>query len=352
MKRENVRSRALPHQTVTRRKRDVAAQRPWSPRTDLAVEAHELARGESANTPEVSGVDQEQWKAEGVEVTRIHVRNQDGAMAMGKPVGHYVTLSAPAMRRHDPEVHTRVAQLLAEELQSLMKLSADARILVVGLGNSHVTPDALGPLVVDRVFVTRHLFEWMPQAVGDGYRVVSAVAPGVLGITGIETGEIIQGIVEHVQPDVVVAVDALASRSLSRVNATVQISDTGIQPGSGVGNKRRALDEPTLGCKVYAIGVPTVVDAATIANDAMELVLRQLRDAVPGNGANAVFDPLSGQDKWHLIRELLEPMENNLMVTPKEVDQFIDDTADVLARGLNMALHPSVSENEAAALSK
>jgi spore protease len=317
------------------------------------VEAHELAHQRTAvdKTP-LSGVTHQRQMVEGVEVTRIHVHNRDGAKAMGKPLGHYVTLFSPAMRRHDPEAHTDVARLLAEELQGLMKLPKNARVLVVGLGNSHVTPDALGPKVVERIFVTRHLFESMPQTVGDGYRVVSAVAPGVLGITGIETGEIIHGIVEHVHPDAVVAVDALASRSLSRVNATVQLTDTGIQPGSGVGNKRKVLDALTLGCKVFAIGVPTVVDAATIANDAMDLVLRQLADAVPGNGANAVFDPLSGQEKWLLIQELLEPMENNLMVTPKEVDQFIEDTADTLARGLNMALHPSVTAEEAAALSK
>lgn len=316
----------------------------YSPHTDMAIEAHELAK---QALDAVRGVREDNEEMDGVSVSRIEVLNRNGEHTIGKRVGKYVTLDVPKMRRRDPELQARVSALFAEELTKMLNVSDDAKILVVGLGNDHVTPDALGPKVVERLFVTRHLFEYMPGVLGDGYRTVCAVSPGVLGVTGIETSEIVEGIVEHVKPDVVIAIDALASRSLSRVNASIQISDTGIHPGSGVGNKRKALNEETLGCKVFAVGVPTVVDAATIANDAMDLVFGKLRDAVPDNQATAMFDKFEPAEKWQLIRELLDPLGNNLMVTPKEVDEFIDDTAEVLAKGLNMALHPAVTESEA-----
>jgi len=316
----------------------------YSPRTDMAVEAHELA---TKAREALRGVREEIEEKGDVVVSRIHVQNQMGERVMGKRIGHYVTLDVPKLRRRNPELQSMVAQLFADEFSELANIEEGAKVLVVGLGNEHVTPDALGPKVVERLFVTRHLFRYFPDVLGDGYRTVSAVSPGVLGVTGIETSEIVQGIVEHVKPDVVVVIDALASRSLERVNASVQISDVGIHPGSGVGNKRQAIDSETLGCKVIAIGVPTVVDAATIANDAMDLVLNKIRDNVPGNEASLLLDRFSTQQKWQLIRELLEPLGNNLMVTPKEVDEFIDDTAEVLAKGLNLALHAAMSDEEA-----
>ncbi|MCL6452469.1 MAG: GPR endopeptidase [Alicyclobacillus sp.] len=323
---------------------------PWSwerasPRTDMAVEARELAE---AARQSLRGVREEVEDVGDVRVSRIHVQTRAGERLLGKRMGRYVTLDVPKLRRRDPALQAEVSRLLAAEIRALADLPEGASVLVVGLGNEHVTPDALGPKVVERLFVTRHLFRYVPGALGDGYRTVAAVSPGVLGVTGIETSEIVQGIVEHVEPDVVIVVDALASRSLDRVNASIQISDTGIQPGSGVGNKRKAIDAKTLGCKVYAIGVPTVVDAATIANDAMDLVLSQLRQNAPGNAATELFDRFSSQEKWQLIRELLEPLGHNLMVTPKEVDEFIDDTAEVVAKGLNLVLHPVMNEDTAA----
>lgn len=320
-----------------------------SPRTDLAIEAHELARGaESA----IKGVEQSDVEEEGVKVSRLNVLTKEGERRIGKSRGRYVTLEVPGLRHKDPELQEKVAQKFAAEFEELFKLPADASVLVVGLGNKNVTPDALGPLVVERLFVTRHLFRYMPEILGNepGYRTVSAVSPGVLGITGIETSEIVKGIVEHVKPDVVIAIDALASRSLSRVNSTIQIANNGIQPGAGVGNKRKALDESTLGVPVYAIGVPTVVDAATIANDAMDLVMNQLEHSVPGNAAGEIFNQFSPQEKWQMIRELLEPLGNNLMVTPKEIDEFVEDVAQMLALGLNKALHPALTMEDASAL--
>ena len=317
----------------------------YSPHTDMAIEAHELARQAREI---IRGVSEESEEVGDVRISRTHVMNKNGEREIGKRVGHYITLDVPKLRRRNPALQAEVSRLFAEELKRMADLKPDSKILVVGLGNEHVTPDALGPKVVERLFVTRHLFNYMPDALGEGFRTVSAVSPGVLGVTGIETSEIVEGIVENVQPDVVIAIDALASMSLNRVNASIQIADSGIHPGSGVGNHRKALNQETLGCKVFAVGVPTVVHAATIANDAMDLVLSQLDESVPGNETTKLFKNFNPQEKWKLIQELLEPLGNNLMVTPKEVDEFIDDTAEVLAKGLNMALHPAITAEEAA----
>lgn len=310
------------------------------------MEAHELARhgGRTLN-----GVDESREEFEGIGVTRVKVRTKVAERRLGKRKGTYVTLEIPGLRRRDPDLQERVTQVFADELNRLLDVPENGSILVIGLGNEHVTADALGPMVVTKLFVTRHLFEYMPEVLGDGkgYRSIAAVSPGVLGLTGIETSEIVRGIVERVKPDAVIAVDALATRSLNRVNATIQLSDSGIQPGAGVGNNRKALDRESLGIPVIAVGVPTVVEAATIANDAIELVLNQLRAQVPGNAASALFDQLSSGEKWHLVREVLEPMENNLVVTPKEVDDFMEDVAYVVAKGLNIALHPSMTMEDA-----
>lgn len=321
----------------------------YSPRTDLAIEARELAQ---RSDPTISGIEESSEELNGIQITRVHVRTKVAERRIGKKKGRYITLEVPGLRRRDPELQERVAEQFAKEFATLLQLPTNATILVVGLGNANVTPDSLGPLVVQKLFVTRHLFHYMPEVLGngDGYRSVSAVSPGVLGVTGIETSEIIRGIVERIRPDAVVAIDALASRSLNRVNSTIQLADIGIQPGAGVGNRRKALDLETLGIPVIAVGIPTVVDAATIANDAIELVLEQLQRKVPGNGANAIFDRLAPMEKWQMIREVLEPIGNNLVVTPKEIDEFMEDMAQVVAKGLNVALHPAMTLEDAAML--
>ncbi len=325
------------------REDDVETDFAYSPRTDLALERHELAK---RMQPKIPGVVEEKEALDGITVSRMKVTSAAGEKAIGKKRGQYITLEVPGLRHRDPRLQDRVVDQLEIEFGTLLDLPRHASVLVIGLGNEHVTPDALGPKVVERLFVTRHLFPYMPELKQQGYRTVAALSPGVLGVTGIETSEIVKGTVEHVKPDVVIAIDALASRSLSRVNSTIQIADTGISPGAGVGNKRKALDEDTLGCKVYAVGVPTVVDAATIANDAMDLVLGQLRASVPNNSASQLFDQFEDTERWQMIREVLDPLGNNLMVTPKEIDEFVDDVADVVARGLNLALHPAMAEAE------
>jgi len=220
-------------------------------------------------------------------------------------------------------------------------------LLVIGLGNWNVTPDALGPKVVSRLMVTRHLLEYVPDQVDEGVRPVCAVSPGVLGITGIETGEIVRGIVDRVKPDVVIAIDALASRKMERVNTTIQIADTGISPGSGVGNKRMELSRETLGVPVIAIGVPTVVDAATMANDTIDLVIDNLiREAKEDSHFYNMLKNIDRNEKYQLIQEVLQPYVGNLVVTPKEIDDVVDRIAKVIANGLNIALHQGITLND------
>jgi len=317
----------------------------FSVSTDLALEAHQIFSPQHGG--QIPGVITSSAEEEGITITRLSIENETGSKIMGKMVGNYLTLEVPALRYRDPQLQKRVAETFAREFQKFANLTAESTVLVIGLGNRKVTPDALGPLVCDNLFVTRHLYDHLPELVEQGgYRPVSAVAPGVLGITGIETSEIVHGIVKKVKPDLVIAVDALAARSLERVNTTIQVADVGISPGAGVGNKRKGLNKKTLGVPVIAIGIPTVVDAVTITSDAMDLVVSRLDQDVPGNGVSKLFGNFSEQEKKQLIFELLQPIGQNLMVTPKEIDTFIEDVANVLANGLNVALHDAISMEE------
>jgi spore protease len=319
----------------------------YSIRTDLALEAHQLAGVEQGGT-EIPGVDVEQTDESGIHISRMHIKDMNGSRIMNKMMGHYLTFDVPELRYKDPELQHKVAEVFARELKGFLRLREKDSVLVVGLGNWNVTPDALGPLVVEKLFVTRHLFLHMPDVVKEGFRPVAAVAAGVLGITGVETSEIVKGIVEHIQPDLVIAIDALASRSLERVNTTIQITDTGITPGAGVGNRRKGLNIQTLGVPVVAIGVPTVVDAVTIAHDTIDLLIQRIERDVPGNTCAQLFENFTEQEKKQLIHELLQPLGQNLMVTPKEIDTFIEDIASVVANGLNVALHDAITMEDAA----
>lgn len=320
-----------------------------SVRTDLTLEAHELLKEQYLKEPnqemrEPPGVDVETLGDSGIHITRVKVTSPTGEASIGKPMGNYVTLEVPGLRGNDKVLYENTCKALARELTRIIKLDEKSTILIVGLGNWNVTPDALGPRVVSSVMVTRHLLEYVPEQVDEGVRPVCAVAPGVLGITGIETGEIIKGIVDRVRPDVIIAVDALASRKMERVNTTIQIADTGISPGSGVGNKRMDLSKDTLGIPVIAIGVPTVVDAATMANDTIDLVLdSMIKQAPQGSEFYNMLKSIDRNDKYQLIQEVLRPYVGNLIVTPKEVDEAVDRISKVIANGLNIALHQGIT---------
>jgi len=350
----------------------------YSIRTDLAKEAHAMAAERHGDGTSIPGVRVEEKTEEGITTSWIWIEDGPGAEEMGKVPGTYLTLEIPALRSRDSMLERRVSEHFARQFHRFLEevgIAPDARCLIVGLGNWDVTADALGPLVVKHTMVTRHLFELAPEQVDDGYRSVSAISPGVLGITGIETTEIVHGVVEKSKPDFVIAFDSLASRALSRVNTTIQVADTGIHPGSGVGNKRKALNKETLGIPVIAVGVPTVVDAATIAHDTIDYVLSHLGRELAGVRSNPL-DPmarptvkelegyevpkhtrermlgmvgvLDPDEKRQLIHEVLAPLGQNLIVTPKEVDSFIANMAKLIANGVNCALHEAVTMDNVA----
>ncbi len=207
-------------------------------------------------------------------------------------------------------------------------------VLIVGLGNRNITPDALGPKVTDGIVVTRHLKE--QKIITDEVVSVSAISPGVLGVTGIETGEIINSVVEKTKPDIIIAIDALAARSIDRVTTTIQIGDTGIIPGSGIGNSRNAVTKDVLGVPVIAIGVPTVVDAATVANDSIDMLTNEVKNELGENSAlYGALKKLDDQNRHTLIKQILVPHVGNLIVTPTEIDSVIDDVSDIISQSIN-----------------
>lgn len=320
-----------------------------SRRTDLALEAHEILKEQAENKAMQNppGVDVENAGNDDIRITRVRITSPTGEAAIGKPMGTYITLEIPRLNENDQTLYEDTCKELAKELVNILKLNEKSTILIVGLGNWNVTPDALGPKVVSSVMVTRHLLQYMPDQVDNGVRPVCAVAPGVLGITGIETGEIVRGIVDRVKPDALIAIDALASRKMERVSTTIQIADTGIAPGSGVGNKRMELSKATLGIPVIAIGVPTVVDAATMANDTIDLVIdNMIKQASQGSEFYNMLKSIDSSEKYQLIQEVLAPYIGNMIVTPKEIDEIIEKISKVVANGLNIALHQGITLND------
>ncbi|MGV2938158.1 GPR endopeptidase [Mesobacillus sp. LC4] len=358
----------------------------YSIRTDLAVEAREMVladQGATVHTQEnlshIEGVIIKEKEENDIKISLVEV-TAEGEKNLGKKQGQYLTIEVVGIRQQDTELQGKVEKVFANEFAHFIKqagIKENASCLVVGLGNWNVTPDALGPIVCENLLVTKHLFDLQPEYVEDGYRSVSALSPGVMGLTGIETSDIIFGVVEKTKPDFVIAIDALASRSIERVNSTIQISDTGIHPGSGVGNKRKEISKETLGIPVIAIGVPTVVDAVSITSDTIDFILKHFgkemregdkpsRSLVPAGMSFGkrrklteedlpeaehrqtflgMIGTLEDEEKRKLIYEVLSPLGHNLMVTPKEVDVFIEDMANLIASGLNSALHSKVDQD-------
>jgi len=315
-------------------------------RTDLAIEAHQMLVGEVRR--EIPGVTVETESIGEIKVSRVEITSPEAEAQLGKKQGKYITLEAPGLRQKNTELQELVSQQFTKELLRMVDLSEDTTVLVVGLGNWNVTPDALGPRVVKDLLVTRHILTLQPETLGEGFRPVCAIAPGVLGITGVETGEIVQGLVEKVKPDLLIAIDALAARSLSRLHTTIQIADSGITPGSGVGNKRLSISQETIGIPVLAVGVPTVVDAVTIADDLTTHLLEAImQEAGPDSPVYKVVQSIAEGDRRAVMSEVLEPYGGRLMVTPKEIDTLVEDVARLLAGGINAALHPAIGRDEA-----
>ena len=311
-------------------------------RTDLAMEQKE--RFESDHV-EVSGVvlEEEYDEEKEIKITTVRIETENGAKAMGKPVGTYLTLEAPNMAAADEGYHREISETLAGFLEKYMKDREENQekgysVLVVGLGNREVTPDALGPYVVDQLNVTRHIVqEYGRYAVGKGgSRIVSAIVPGVMAQTGMESAEIIRGIVNETTPDLIMVIDALAARSTKRLNRTIQISDAGLYPGAGVGNHRSEITKDTMGIPVIAIGVPTVVDAATIVNDTMENFIMALETSETLKGVGVVLQGYNSAEKYELVKELIAPHLNGMFVTPKDIDDTVRRISYTISEAMNM----------------
>ena len=313
----------------------------YSVRTDLALEEKE--RFESDNV-EISGVVLEEDYDETLEIriTRVKIETENGAKAMGKPAGVYLTLEAPNLAVPDEDYHREISEKLADHMEELLHenhlTGRDISVLVVGLGNRQVTPDALGPYVVDNLCVTRHIVrEYGKYAMGmERAQLVSAIVPGVMGQTGMETLEIVKGVVTETKPDLVIAVDALAARNSRRLNRTIQIADTGIHPGSGVGNHRNGLTRETLGVPVIGIGVPTVVDAATIVSDTMENLIQAMETSETLKGVGEVLKMYNNAEKYELVKELISPHLNGMFVTPKDEDEMVKQISYTISESLNL----------------
>ncbi len=309
--------------------------------TDLAVEAHEYFTGNGKNAP--SGIEVTGRSFGGIHYTNIDVTSEEGAKYLEKPIGTYITVEAEDLRGSEAESFKQCRNFISHEIKALLRknnVADDAPILVIGLGNWDITPDALGPKVVSSLFVSRHLFEHLPEITNKHMRPVSAISPGVLGTTGIETLEIARGVTERTKPQCVIVIDALVSRNIERLGKSLQISDAGINPGSGVGNHRKELSRNTLGVPVIAIGVPTVVDAATIADNVFEGSARQL-DKSSGNYKKfkAALSSLSSKERRELFTDAVTGMTGELIVTPKDIDEMISDLSEVIASALNVGLH-------------
>ena len=288
-------------------------------RTDLALEAKELWTESAEKETKLEGVRARDSLREGYQVTTVDILDEQGASSLGKPVGSYVTVQLDALARREEDAFGRAARAIAAELNGLLKRPEEATCLVVGLGNRAITPDAIGPGVADHTMVTRHLVEQAPEHFGS-FRPVAALAAGVLCTTGVESGELVKAVAEKIRPGCIIAVDALASRSMDRVCTTVQLANTGIVPGSGVGNHRAALNRETLGVPVIAVGVPTVVDAGTLAADIL------------AEAGQEGLDP-----------EALAGAGEGLMVTPRDIDQRVADLVKVIGYGINLALQPGLT---------
>lgn len=368
------------NETIERMLKKMSANNNQHVRTDLAVEARDMYVEKSEQASKVKGIISSERTEKDVKIVEVTI-DEVGEEKMGKKQGRYITLHTESVKEHDSTKQIQASEVLADALNSLLKennVKKDAVGFIVGLGNYNVTPDALGPMTLESILVTNHLFELDHEQVSSGYRPVGAISPGVMGTTGMETSDIIFGVVQKFEPDFIIAVDALASRSIERVNETIQLTDTGIHPGSGVGNKRKELSAETLGIPVIAIGVPTVVDAVTITTDTIDLLLKYFgrkwkekddasdalvpssmsfgmealnQDDLPGEEERqtilGMVGMLTEEEKRLFIHEALTSSGQNFIVTSKEVDQLMNEMAIMIAQGINTALHDAVSTENA-----
>ena len=289
-------------------------------RTDLALESGERIFKESV---EIHGVRVEthENEVEDIKTTTVYIESENGSKAMGKPQGTYITIEAPELLDGDDSYMEQVADIMGNQMKKMFDFQEDSSVLAVGLGNQNITPDALGPWTVERLQITRHLIRtYGKDCLEHGTSCsVSGLIPGVMATTGMETLEIIKGVVKETKPDVLLVIDALAARGVKRLGRTIQMTDAGIHPGSGVGNHRDGITKETLGIPVIGIGVPTVVDAATIVCDAMEHLM----------------DCLNEEEKDQFVGEMISPQLRCMFVTPKDVDESVRLLSETISKGIN-----------------
>lgn len=311
-------------------------------RTDLAVEEKESFPG---NGGEITGVSLREWHSAGspIKMTEVKILDEKGEKAMGKPKGSYITLEADQLNVKDEDYHREVSEELAKQIERLLEgtgyRKSNYHVLVAGLGNSSVTPDSLGPRVLKNLQVTRHLKVQYGDEFwkGRSMPVISGIVPGVMAQTGMESAEILKGIIRETKPDLVIAIDALAARSVRRLGTTIQLTDTGIHPGSGVGNHRHSLTKDSLGVPVLAIGVPTVVGAAAIVHDTVSAMIGALSENMDTKGMGDFIGSISPDEQYDLIRELLEPEFGPLYVTPPDIDETVKELSFTISEGIHLA---------------
>lgn len=306
-------------------------------RTDMADERKDIYK-KANNLENIPGIEtSESTVNDNIKTNIVKITNEQGDQAIGKPIGTYVTVDIKNLKLATDEDIQKASDVVKDELKKIIDSHCESQdeILVVGLGNQFVTPDSLGPKVVSEIEVTKHFIKYTPQYVVEGTRSVCAIAPGVLGTTGIETSEIIRGIVDKVQPKMLIVIDSLASKSIERISSTVQISDTGIVPGGGVGNAREELSEKSIGIPVIAIGVPMVVESAVLVNDCLDLFIGKLQNEAKSND---YLNELKEKDNYEEIKESLNPTGYNMIVTPKEIDDLIENMKDIVSTAINSAV--------------
>lgn len=310
-------------------------------RTDLAIENAEMFQG----AEELQGVSitEENGRTSGIRVVRVQIENEKGAEKMGKAIGDYITLEVPALDQTDVSYHREITEEVAEQLRNLIPDIKNKKILVAGVGNQDMAPDALGPMTIEHLFITRHLIQEYGRnsEITRGMGCVSALAPGVMAQTGIETREILLGAVKETKPEVLIVIDALAARSVKRLNKTIQITNTGIAPGAGVGNRRFGIDKESMGIPVIAIGIPTVIDAATIVNDTVGNLLT-IMDETKNRLSDRIWEgvaPFDEQERYQLMRELMSPEMINMFVTPKNIDEIVIQMSYTLSESINGLCH-------------
>ena len=296
--------------------------------TDMADERVDTYK-KINNLTEINGVKVESKTYEFVTTTTVDVLNENGANALSKEIGKYITMEIKDIKYLDEDSKNKIVKELSKQIKVLMGDDKEKSVLVVGLGNIYVTPDALGPKVIQDVEITRHFINFAKELVEPNTRCVSGISPGVLGTTGIETSEIVTSVSSIVKPDIVIVIDSLASQSMHRLGTTIQLSNTGITPGAGVRNKRQGINEKTLNVPVIAIGVPTVVDLGTIIDEGLDLFIGKLQEKAE---SNEYLNKLKEQDNYEEIKEALEPNDYNMIVTPKEIDDLIENMKDVIAK--------------------